>query len=501
MRKTLLFLLISFAFRLSVVGQALPEPKREFRGSWIQCVNGQFQGLSPEAMRKKLTQHLDALQQVHCNAVIFQVRAEGDALYASQYEPWSRYLSGQQGRAPQPYWDPLQWMVEQCHSRGMELHAWINPYRAKTAGTKELSTIHPYILHPERFMKYGDLLLFNPGLKENRQWICAIAKDIVTRYDVDGFHMDDYFYPYPQAGLTIPDEETFLANNRGFKNIADWRRDNVNLLVSELHATIRSVKPWVKFGISPFGIYHNEKAGSNISGSKTRGLQNYDDLYADVLEWVNKGWIDYCMPQIYWQIGHPTADYETLICWWSANASNRPLIIGQDVDRTVKFTDPHDKTVNQLPAKMKLQRTLPGVAGSCLWYSAAIAENHGNYATALAQMYHTHPALQPLMPFIDSKAPKKVHGLKDIWTPDGLMLVWLEPKAHTEMDKAHQYVVYRFGPGERKNLDDASHIVCITDKTFLKLPYTDGKTKYRYVVTVLDRTQNESKAKSESVKL
>lgn len=476
-------------------------PKREFRGAWIQCVNGQFQGMPVQTMKATLVRQLDHLQQAGINAIIFQVRAECDALYPSAYEPWSRFLTGVQGKAPSPMWDPLQFMVTECHKRGMELHAWINPYRAKTKGTTALSPAHPYNKYPQLFVKYGDQLYFDPGYPESRKYICNIVRDIVNRYDVDAIHMDDYFYPYPQTGLEIPDQATYEADPRGFGNIADWRRDNVNLLIRQLHETIRSVKPWVKFGVSPFGIYHNEQSGSNIPGSKTRGLQNYDNLYADVLKWVNEGWVDYCMPQIYWQIGHPTADYDTLIRWWSSQSTNRPLIVGQDVDRTVKYTDPNDETINQLPAKMKLQRTLPNVVGSCQWYSAAIAENHGNYATALRQMYHTHPALQPLMPFIDNKAPSKVKGLKDIWTPDGLILVWLEPSARTEMDKAHQYVVYRFGPGERKDLNDASHIVCITNQNYLKLPYEDGSTKYRYVVTVLDRLHNESKARSKSVKL
>ena len=479
----------------------VPEPKREFRGSWIQCVNGQFEGLSPEAMRQKLTQHLDALEKCHVNAVMFQVRAEADALYPSKLEPWSRFLTGRQGKAPEPYWDPLAWMIQQCHQRGMELHAWINPYRAKTAGTKELAPSHPYMQHPERFMKYGDLILFNPGLNENRKAICEVVRDIVSRYDVDGIHIDDYFYPYPQAGLEIPDRETFQAAPNGFSDIAAWRRNQVDLLMQQLYTTIHSVKPWVKFGVAPFGIYHNENAGMTVPGSKTKGLQDYDDLYADVLNWVNHGWVDYCIPQLYWQIGHPTADYDTLIRWWAKNASSRPLMIGQDVDRTIKFTDPNDENINQLPAKMELQRTLPGVVGSCLWYSAAIAENHGNYATALSQIYQKHIALQPLMPFIDSKAPGKVKGLKAIWTPDGFVLVWLQPKAKTPMDEARQYVVYRFASGEKKNLEDASHIVTVTNQTFLKLPYSDGKQKYKYYVTVLDRLQNESKAKSESLKL
>jgi uncharacterized lipoprotein YddW (UPF0748 family) len=477
----------------------LPEPKRDFRGCWIQCVNGQFSGLSRESMQQRLTQQLDALQKCHVNVVFFQVRAEADALYASNLEPWSRFLTGKQGVSPG--WDPLAWMIDQCHQRGMQLHAWINPYRAKTAATKELASSHPYNRNPERFLRYGDLLIFNPALEENRRYICQVVTDILQRYDVDGLHMDDYFYPYPQAGVDIPDGEFFERDNRGFRDIRDWRRDNVDRLIRELHETIRSTKPWAIFSVAPFGIYHNSRNGGIVPGSATGGLQNYDDLYADVLQWVNKGWIDVCIPQIYWQIGHPTADYDTLVRWWAQFAGNRPLVIGQDIDRTVKYADVNDSSINQLPAKMRLQRLTPNVVGNALWYSAAVAENHGSYATALSQYYQTHPALLPPMPFIDSKAPKKVKGVKSLWTPDGPVLVWLNRPTTDPMQQQRLYVVYRFAPGEKKDLNDASHIVTVTTETFLKLPYTDGSTKYRYYVTALDRLQNESKAKSATVKL
>lgn len=496
--KKLLALLLCLVGGMAAA-RNLPEPKREFRGSWIQCVNGQFRGLSREAMQQKLIQQLDALQKCHVNVVFFQVRAEADALYASNLEPWSRFLTGTQGVSPG--WDPLEWMIGQCHQRGMQLHAWINPYRAKTAAAKEIAANHPYNRNPERFLRYGDLLIFNPALEVNRRYICQVVTDILQRYDVDGLHMDDYFYPYPQAGIEIPDEEYFRSDARGFSNIKDWRRDNVNLLISELHETIRRAKPWVIFSVSPFGIYHNSRNGGGVPGSATGGLQNYDDLYADVLRWVNKGWIDVCIPQIYWQIGHPTADYDTLVRWWAQYAGNRPLVIGQDVDRTVKFADLKDPSVNQLPAKMRLQRLTPGVVGNTLWYSAAIAENHGNYATGLRQLYQTHAALLPSMPFIDGKAPKKVKGVKCLWTPEGPVLVWLERRTTDPMQQQRQYVVYRFAPGEKKDLDDASHIVAVTADPFIKLPYRDGKTKYRYYVTALDRLQNESKAKSETVRL
>ncbi len=180
------------AFALGVSAGDI-QPKYEFRGSWIQCVNGQFQGLSRDAMQARLTKQLDALQECNINAVFFQVRAEGDALYPSLLEPWSRFLTGQQGLPPNPMWDPLQWMIDQCHARGMELHAWINPYRAKTAGTNELASNHPYIENPDRFFHYGNLIIFNPALMENRDYICEVVTGIVRGDGVGGIHMDDYF--------------------------------------------------------------------------------------------------------------------------------------------------------------------------------------------------------------------------------------------------------------------------------------------------------------------
>ena len=290
------------ALSLSMNAQSVA-PKREFRGAWIQCVNGQFQGMTAQKMQSVLTAQLDALQKAGINAIIFQIRAEADALYQSSYEPWSRYLTGVQGKSPQ--WDPLQWMIDECHKRNMELHAWINPYRARTKGTTSLSPLHPYNKHPELFLEYGGQLYFNPGLPENREYICKIIRDIVTRYDVDALHMDDYFYPYPTPGVDFPDDLAFAAYGRGFADKGDWRRDNVNVLIKEIHETVRECKPWVKFGVSPFGIYRNQKSDPN--GSATNGLQNYDDLYADVLMWVNNGWVDYNIPQLYWEIGHKAA--------------------------------------------------------------------------------------------------------------------------------------------------------------------------------------------------
>ena len=474
-------------------------PKREFRAAWIQSVNGQFRGMPTEKLKQNLIGQLNSLQKAGINAIIFQVRPEADALYASRLEPWSRFLTGVQGKAPEPYWDPMQFMIDECHKRGMEFHAWINPYRAKTKGTVALSPIHPYNRNPERFVTYAGQLYFDPALPENRKYICKIVRDIVTRYDVDAIHMDDYFYPYPNPGEDFPDHVSFAQYGRGYSNKADWRRDNVNVLIKEIHETVRECKPWVKFGVSPFGIYRNKKNDPN--GSDTRGLQNYDDLYADVLMWINNGWVDYNIPQIYWEIGHPAADYDNLIHWWAKHAASRPLFIGQDVMRTVNKADARNPLQNQMPAKMKLQRSLPTVQGSCQWYAAAVVDNAGNYRTMLEKEYHRYPALIPESPFMDDKAPGKVKKVKMVWTYEGPVLFWTAPKAKDEMDKAVQYVVYRFDKKEKVNLDDASHIVAITRDHFYPLPYNDGKTKYQYVVTALDRLHNESKGTKKKVKL
>lgn len=476
-------------------------PKREFRGAWIQFINGQFQGMDRDAMQANLTRQLNSLQTAGVNAIMFQVRGEADAFYPSPYEPWSRFLTGTQGTPPSPYWDPLAWMVEECHKRGMELHAWINPFRAKTKGTRELAVTHPCVKMPGTFFEYDGLYILDPARPEVRSYICQVAADIVRRYDIDGLHIDDYFYPYPVAGKPIPDDASFRTYNNGLTDRGEWRRQNVNRFIYELHNTLRSVKPWVKFGVAPFGIYHNKRNGGMLPGSNTNGLQNYDDLYADVLYWINQGWVDYTVPQIYWEIGHPAADYDTLIRWWARYASKRPLFIGQDVERTVRARDAVNPATHQMPEKMRLQRSLPGVSGSCLWYSAAVVRNEGGYASALQQDYHRYPALQPGMPFIDDKAPKKPRKVKDLWMPDGLYLFWTAPKAKDEMDRARQYVVYRFDAGEKANFDDVRHIVTITSKTFIKLPYNDGQTKYDYYVTALDRLHNESKPEKEKVRL
>ena len=471
------------------------QPKREFRGAWIQAVNGQFLGMDELQMKEYLVTMLNNLQAVNVNAIIFQVRVEGDALYASPYEPWSRYLTGQQGK--NPGWDPLAFMVEEAHKRNMELHAWINPYRARTKGTKELAPTHLSRVNPFACIAYEGQLYFNPALKSNRDHICKIITDIIARYDIDGIHMDDYFYPYPVKGKEFNDDKYFAqsgCNDRGL-----WRRGNVNLLIEQIHNCVRAEKPWMKFGVSPFGIYRN--ASRWEWGSNTNGLQCYDDLNADVLHWIEQGWVDYCIPQIYWEIGHKAADYETLVGWWAKYAKERPLYIGQDVNRTVKAADTKEPQRHQLVQKMDIQRSYSAVKGSCLWDAASAANNVGGYRDILQKEYQSHTALMPSMPFIDKKAPKKVKGAEVIETDGGRVLVWLPAEQQSDvMNEPAKYVVYRFAKGEKVTTASAANIVDITKKCYYRIP-ADEKGKVTYIVTVLDRLQNESKGVKCKVKL
>ena len=488
MKKILLLLFVA----LLSVGMVHAQPKREFRGAWIQAVNGQWIGQSTQQMQQTLTSQLNALQQMGVNVIIFQVRPECDALYESRLEPWSRFLTGQQGKAPSPYWDPLQWMIEQCHQRGMELHAWINPYRAKSKTTSQLASNHICTQHPERVFPYDNQLILNPGLQENRDYICSVVADIVERYDVDGIHYDDYFYPYPAAGEVIQDDAAYQANPNGISNRGDWRRHQVNLFVKQVYETVHAIKPWVKVGVSPFGIYRNKKNDPN--GSNTNGLQNYDDLYADILLWVNNGWLDYNVPQIYWEIGNRAADYNELIHWWDRHAGKRPLVIGEDIERTVKF--------GQQQQKQALYAECPNVKGTVLWYAKAAVDNVGGYATRLQQQYWRTPALQPEMPFITKTAPRKPRKVKDVWVgPNEYVLFWTAPKGNDWKREAVEYVIYRFEHGEKVNIDDASHIVAITTDTFYRLPLASGTQRYTYVVTALNRLHNESKKVKVKVKL
>ncbi|MGW2119543.1 glycoside hydrolase family 10 protein [Streptomyces zhihengii] len=306
---------------------------REFRGMWLASVDNRdwpsARGLSAARQRAELRAHLDTAVERRLNTVIFQVRPAADALWPSPHEPWSEYLTGTQGR--DPGWDPLGTAVREAHARGLHLHAWFNPYRvAIHDDPSRLVSSHPARRHPEWVVPYGGKLYYNPGLPEVRAFVQDAMTDAVRRYDIDGVHFDDYFYPYPVAGQTFDDDDAWAAHGSGHSDRAAWRRANIDLLVREMRERIRAVKKDVPFGISPFGVWRN--AATDPLGSDTRaGVQTYDDLHADVRTWVREGWIDYVIPQVYWNMGFAAADYEKLVPWWARVAAGTgvDLYIGE----------------------------------------------------------------------------------------------------------------------------------------------------------------------------
>lgn len=465
-------------------------PKTEFRGAWIHTVHqGQYAKQSTDENKAYLRQQLDLLKAAGINAVIFQVRPSADAFYQSDLEPWSRFLTGTAGNAPTPYWDPLQFMVEETHARGMELHAWLNPYRVTTSVGEKLAKNHIYHKHPERFLTYDNKLYFDPGLPENREFIYQVVKDIVSRYDIDAVHMDDYFYPYPAKKdgkkVEFPDEASFKKYGKGMKR-DDWRRENCNLLIEGLHNTIVAVKPWVRFGISPFGVWRNET--SDPRGSKTKALQNYDDLYADVLLWTEKGWVDYMLPQLYWELEHKLASYIELVKWWDGVANNRHMYVGQYVEKTMDLADLAPSTEkSQLATKIKLSRAYGHTHGNCWWPGYSVTKNYKGIADSLANDFQSTVALIPPYNWISDATPAAPVAV----TAANGKLTW-EPatKPAGKVEDTVKFVVYNFTDGDAATaVNDPANIVDVVCGNSFTLP---AEAKGRYFVTALDRVNNES---------
>ena len=468
-------------------------PKREFRGAWIHTVgNQQFRTMSADSIKKLLRETLDIFRNAGINAVIFQVRPQADVFYISEIEPWSRFVTGEQGVAPTPLWDPLQFMIEESHLRGMELHAWCNPYRVTSNDTEQLYPGHLYFKKPEIFKRYGSQLYFDPGEPESIKHTVKVIADIVTRYDVDAIHFDDYFYPYPVPFEEFHDDASFVkyAKSQGFEywEKADWRRNNVTTLIKALNDTIKSIKPWVRFGISPFGIHRNLKDTPDGSGSKTNGLSNYDQLYADVPLWVKNGWIDYNVPQIYWKIGHPAADYKTLIEWWSSSNFGGQLYIGQNIS-TFTEPDPDNPAKTQFEAKMKMVRELPNIDGNVWWPGWSLNRNPSGFTDSLISNYQRYPALIPQYKNLDSIPPVPVLSLK----MGSGKITWRHPEKSDPMQEAKFFAVYRFPDGVTPDTGNSRYLAGITNKCEYTPAIKKGKkSRYIYVVTAIDRCWNES---------
>lgn len=335
-----------------------PHKGRELRGMWLATVVNRDwpskPGLTARAQRAELLAFLDSAVNRRLNAVVFQVRPTADALWPSPHEPWTEYLTGVQGK--DPGWDPLGTAVKEAHKRGLELHAWFNPFRiANHTDPARLVATHPARVHPDWVVPYGGKLYYNPGLPEVRRFVQDAMLDAVRRYAVDAVHWDDYFYPYPVAGQVFDDDDAFARYGKGFPDRASWRRDNIDKLVREMSARVKKARPGTQFGVSPFAVWRN--IATDPTGSDTRaGVQTYDDLYADTRGWVKKGWLDYIVPQVYWNIGFAAADYAKLVPWWNevVRGTGVNLYIGEAL---YKAGDPAQPAPWQDPAELSRHLT------------------------------------------------------------------------------------------------------------------------------------------------
>jgi uncharacterized lipoprotein YddW (UPF0748 family) len=474
------------------------QPKYEFRGVWIATVdnidwptNGNW---NADKQKAEFISILDMHQRNGMNAMIVQVRPAADAFYPSAYEPWSQWLTGTQGKPPSPYYDPLKFMIEETHKRGMEFHAWINPYRA-VFKLKESSIAPNHItrIHPEWFLNYGDKKYFDPGNKEAQQFLVKVVRDIVKRYDIDAIHMDDYFYPYRIPGKEFPDENSYRKSGSTLSK-DDWRRSNTDSIIRALSIAIKQEKKLCRFGISPFSVWRN-KDKDPVRGSDSRaGQTNYDDLYADILLWLKNGWIDYVTPQLYLEIGHDKIDYATMLDWWSRNSFGRDVYIGHGIYRAggkeKAWNDP-----KELPNQIKLLRRYPNVQGSVYFSSKTFSRNPNGWNDSLRNNYYRYPALLPPMQWIDMEKPLPPFVEKKI-THDSMLILNVKPDPENKVPVKY-YVVYQY-PVDSKSVAFGnspkylSKIMVKPEGFVLKETLPSMYSSYRYSITAVGKNNNES---------
>ncbi len=489
---------VLISFSLFLISNSCPaQPKYEFRGVWIATVDnidwpaaGQWDS---EQQKADFIRILDMHKRNGMNAIIMQVRPAADAFYPSPYEPWSQWLTGVQGQPPSPYYDPMLFMIEETHKRGMEFHAWLNPYRANfNIKTASIAPNHITRIHPEWFLTYGDKKYFDPGNKEAQKFLVNVVQDIVKRYDIDAIHMDDYFYPYRIPGKEFPDEATY-KNSGSTLDKDEWRRSNTDSIIFTLSHIIKKEKKLCRFGISPFGVWRNKKDDPEGSDSKA-GQTNYDDLYADILLWLKKGWIDYVTPQLYRAINDDKMAYETLLDWWSRHSYGRHIYIGHGIYRAGGKEEPWNDP-RQLPEQITLLRRYPNVQGSIYFSSKTFENNPNGWNDSLQNDYYKYPALLPPMRWIDNEKPWPPIVERTI-TNDSVIQLTVKPDPRNLVEIKY-YVVYQYAADSHNETFGnvpkyLSKFVPQSGGFQLKETLSSQHFSYRYVITAVGRNNNES---------
>lgn len=497
MRILLLFISFIFIANLAKAQAPAETPKREFRGVWVASVaNIDFPrrpSVSAIAHQEQWKSLLERYKDVGLNAVIVQIRPAGDALYPTELAPWSKYLTGKQGTAPEPAYDPLQFMIEETHKQGMEFHAWLNPYRATVdLDTSSLAPNHAFRTHRDWMLRYGNRFYFNPALPQVRQHLNEIVAEVVTKYDVDAIHFDDYFYPYKVKDEVFPDSVEYWRYGSRFSNIDDWRRSNVDSLIETISTSIKDIKPHVQFGVSPFGVWRNR--ANDPTGSDTRaGATTYDDLYADVVKWLRLGWIDYVIPQLYWNIGFPPADHATLLGWWGSRNYEQNLYIGHAAYKVENNAEEAWFDPNEIPRQIRLNRRNAITKGSAFFSSKSILENRLGLMDSLRVYYQT-PALLPSPPNADMKKFAAPKLLKLKYKEGRVLLRW---KAADKDNLPAYYVVYRFYGKKMGDFEDPANIVHISAMQIDNPKFCfidtvgDADANYTYVIRAVNRQHIE----------
>ncbi len=481
------------------------QPNREFRGVWISTILNidwpSSNTLTSEQQQKEFISLLEFHKSNGINAVIVQIRPAAESIYHSKYEPWSQWLTGKKGKAPNPYYDPLKFMIDETHKRCMEFHAWLNPYRAVYNVNTDKSKLQIQKENPDWFVKCGTKLLFDPGIPETREYIGKIVEDVVERYDIDGIHFDDYFYPNINT-ISFDDSYSFRNYNRGYNKYEkeQWRRENVNLLIKHVSEKIKGIKPWVKFGISPFGIWRNKS--NDYRGSDTRGSSCYDHMFADVLYWLQNDWIDYLAPQVYWSIGHKYADYEALTKWWSRHSYGKHIYIGHATYKVNKRSNNRSwRDANEIPKQIELNRKLKTIKGSVFFSSKSIKKNPLGIADSLKHSLFSTKALIPVIRNIDSIPPDIPEDIQILELYNCSKLVWNQETIFNDAEsKPFYYIVYRFEEKSNIKKTNSKYIYSIQKDNELLLPKNRRKRKYYYRISAVDRLHNESTA-TEYIKL
>ncbi len=462
-------------------------PKREMRGIWVATVNNidwpSSPDLSTAALKREAIVILDRVKGMGLNTIFLQVRPSADAIYRSQIEPFSSYLVSSD--TLEDDFDPLEFWIAEAHRRGIELHAWINPFRVAPKEDFPCAPNHISKTHPEWLINYAGKLFLNPGLPEARDYVCRIVDDITSRYDIDGIHFDDYFYPYPVKGESFNDAESYAKYNGDHLSLADWRRQNVDKVIKQVGQNIRKQKPWLVFGVSPFGVWRNKRDDQN--GSNTlAGITNYDVLYADVDKWIHNRWVDYVVPQIYWEAGNKAADFDELASWWAGRSNNNPQIFVGHAIFKINASNKAWENPSEIPSQITKVRDDSRLGGSIFFSYRQFNRDLLGLENTLQQNLYKDCALSPLT--IDGNPTElevtnlRKHGGRLTWDVEG------------DTTLLRFFAVYRYKKSDDFDPEQSNNIATITGERSFALPAKQKNAKhekYIYRVAPIDKFRQE----------